>query len=119
MSLPTPEPMSYVQTDIVETATPKDDSVPGVWLLQDFVLLMLIAFVYQSILARLAANWWNDPNFSRRYWEPEKAESFFHSFSGWIIFLLSLAMLFLLHRAFNILRRWSVHESLSKVCQTS
>ena len=33
-----------------------------------------------------------------QYWGPDKAEGFFHSFSGWFIFLLSLAMLFGLHK---------------------
>ncbi len=32
-----------------------------------------------------------------QYWSPDKAEGFFHSFAGWVIFLLSLLMLFLLH----------------------
>jgi exosortase len=34
-----------------------------------------------------------------QYWDPEKAEGFFHTFSGWLIFVVSLVMLFLLHRA--------------------
>jgi exosortase len=33
-----------------------------------------------------------------QYWDPDKAEGFFHLFSGWLIFVVSLAMLFLLHR---------------------
>jgi len=33
-----------------------------------------------------------------QYWDPEKAEGFFHAFSGWLIFVVSLLMLFLLHR---------------------
>ena len=33
-----------------------------------------------------------------QYWDPEKAEGFFHAFSGWLIFVVSLFMLFLLHR---------------------
>jgi len=32
-----------------------------------------------------------------QYWSPDKAEGFFHTFAGWVIFLLSLGMLFLLH----------------------
>ncbi len=31
------------------------------------------------------------------YWNPDKAEGFFHAFSGWLIFIVSLMMLFLLH----------------------
>lgn len=33
-----------------------------------------------------------------QYWDPEKAEGFFHAFSGWLIFVVSLIMLFTLHR---------------------
>ncbi len=31
------------------------------------------------------------------YWDPEKAEGFFHEFSGWVIFVISLALLLALH----------------------
>jgi exosortase len=34
-----------------------------------------------------------------QYWDPDKAMGFFHEFSGWVIFLLSLACLFIVHRA--------------------
>ena len=37
-----------------------------------------------------------------QYWDPDKAEGFFHTFSGWLIFVASLAMLFLLHRLLQI-----------------
>src|SRR6185503_9132023 len=33
-----------------------------------------------------------------QYWDPEKAEGFFHAFSGWLIFVVSLSLLFLLHK---------------------
>lgn len=33
-----------------------------------------------------------------QYWDPEKAQGFFHEFSGWLIFVVSLVMLYLLHR---------------------
>lgn len=33
-----------------------------------------------------------------QYWDPEKAEGFFHLFSGWLIFVVSLFMLYFLHR---------------------
>ena len=33
-----------------------------------------------------------------QYWDPDKAEGFFHAFSGWLIFVVSLLMLFALHR---------------------
>ena len=38
-----------------------------------------------------------------QYWDPEKAEGFFHLFSGWLVFVFSLLMLFALHRAFMFL----------------
>lgn len=37
-----------------------------------------------------------------QYWDPNKAEGFFHAFSGWLIFVVSLLMLFLLHRVLAI-----------------
>jgi exosortase len=40
------------------------------------------------------------------YWDPAKAEGFFHTFEGWVIFVLSLTMLFSLHGLFNLMDRW-------------
>jgi exosortase len=37
-----------------------------------------------------------------QYWDPEKAQGFFHEFSGWLIFVISLAMLYLLHGVVRI-----------------
>jgi exosortase len=34
-----------------------------------------------------------------QYWDPDKALGFFHEFSGWVIFLVSLGCLFIVHRA--------------------
>ena len=39
-----------------------------------------------------------------QYWDPDKAEGFFHVFSGWIVFVFSLLMLFALHRAYMFFR---------------
>jgi len=33
-----------------------------------------------------------------QYWDPDKAQGFFHEFSGWLIFVVSMFMLFFLHR---------------------
>ena len=33
-----------------------------------------------------------------QYWDPDKALGFFHEFSGWVIFLVSLACLYTFHR---------------------
>lgn len=38
-----------------------------------------------------------------QYWDPDKAQGFFHAFSGWLIFVVSLVMLFLLHRGLQLL----------------
>jgi exosortase len=37
------------------------------------------------------------------YWSPDKAEGFFHEFSGWVIFILSLVLLFGTHRLLRFL----------------
>jgi exosortase len=37
-----------------------------------------------------------------QYWDPEKALGFFHEFSGWLIFVVSLILLYLLHSAMNL-----------------
>jgi len=37
-----------------------------------------------------------------QYWDPQKAEGFFHAFSGWLVFVVSLTILFLLHRLSRI-----------------
>lgn len=37
-----------------------------------------------------------------QYWDPDKAEGFFHAFSGWLIFVVSLLMLFGVHRLFSM-----------------
>ena len=34
-----------------------------------------------------------------QYWDPDKAMGFFHEFSGWVMFLVSLGCLFIVHRA--------------------
>jgi exosortase len=36
------------------------------------------------------------------YYGPEAAEGFLHTFSGWLIFLVAFAMLFLVHRIFRL-----------------
>jgi exosortase D (VPLPA-CTERM-specific) len=36
-----------------------------------------------------------------QYWDPEKAKGFFHEFSGWLIFVVSLVMMFTLHRVIS------------------
>ena len=40
-----------------------------------------------------------------QYWDPDRAEGFFHYFTGWLIFVVSLLMLFVLHQGLNLIRR--------------
>jgi exosortase len=36
-----------------------------------------------------------------QYWDPDKAEGFFHMFSGWIIFVVSILLLFAVRRVLH------------------
>lgn len=38
-----------------------------------------------------------------QYWDPDKAVGFFHEFSGWVVFLVSLACLYLVHLAMRLI----------------
>jgi exosortase len=40
------------------------------------------------------------------YWDPDKAMGFFHTFSGWLIFVMSLGLLFGLHGLLRLGERW-------------
>lgn len=44
------------------------------------------------------------------YWSPDKAQGFFHEFSGWLIFIMSLLMLFALHQMLRGLARWRLRR---------
>jgi exosortase len=37
-----------------------------------------------------------------QYWDPDKALGFFHEFSGWVMFVISLACLYLVHRIMQL-----------------
>jgi exosortase len=42
-----------------------------------------------------------------QYWDPDKALGFFHEFSGWVMFLVSLACLYVIHRLMSLSpKRW-------------
>ena len=45
-----------------------------------------------------------------QYWDPDKAEGFFHAFSGWLIFVVSLSMLFLLHKLLQRMTQAETHS---------
>jgi exosortase len=38
-----------------------------------------------------------------QYWDPQKAVGFFHEFSGWVMFVISLACLYLVHRFMKLI----------------
>jgi exosortase len=38
-----------------------------------------------------------------QYWDPEKALGFFHEFSGWVIFVISLMLLYLVHLGMRVI----------------
>lgn len=38
-----------------------------------------------------------------QYWNPERALGFFHEFSGWLIFLVSMCLLFITHKALKLI----------------
>lgn len=38
-----------------------------------------------------------------QYWDPDKALGFFHEFSGWVMFVVSLVCLYLVHRAMRLI----------------
>jgi exosortase len=38
-----------------------------------------------------------------QYWDPDKALGFFHEFSGWVMFVVSLVFLYLVHRAMRLI----------------
>lgn len=39
-----------------------------------------------------------------QYWDPDKALGFFHEFSGWVMFLVSLGCLYLVHRLMGLFK---------------
>lgn len=44
-----------------------------------------------------------------QYWNPDKAQGFFHEFSGWVMFIVSLGCLLIIHRAMQWLPRRRRH----------
>jgi exosortase len=63
--------------------------------------LRRVALVLASIPIAIAANAVRilGTGLCVQYWDPDKALGFFHEFSGWVIFLVSLACLYIVHRA--------------------
>ena len=40
------------------------------------------------------------------FWDPQKAEGFFHTFSGWVIFVIAMLMLFSVDNLLRLIDRW-------------
>ena len=38
-----------------------------------------------------------------QYWDPDKAEGFYHALGGWVIFVVALIMLFAVHRIISLI----------------
>jgi exosortase D (VPLPA-CTERM-specific) len=38
-----------------------------------------------------------------QFWDPDKAEGFFHTFEGWLIFVVALVLLFAVHRVISLI----------------
>ncbi len=45
-----------------------------------------------------------------QYWGPDRALGFFHEFSGWLVFLVSMCLLFLVHKALGLASRLAVRR---------
>jgi exosortase len=63
-----------------------------------------VALVLASIPIAIAANAVRilGTGLCVQYWDPDKALGFFHEFSGWVIFLVSLVCLYLVHCTMNL-----------------
>jgi exosortase len=63
-----------------------------------------VALVVASIPIAIAANAVRilGTGLCVQYWDPDKALGFFHEFSGWVIFLVSLVCLYAVHRMMSL-----------------
>jgi exosortase len=43
-----------------------------------------------------------------QYWNPDRALGFFHEFSGWLIFLVSMCLLFITHKALSLIPKLKI-----------
>jgi len=71
--------------------------------------LVRVLLAFASIPIAVAANGFRivGTGLLVQYWDPDKAEGFFHAFSGWLIFVSSLLMLFMVHQGFRAVFRRS------------
>jgi exosortase len=80
-------------------------------------LALRITLALASIPIAIAANGFRivGTGLLVQYWDPSKAEGFFHEFSGWLIFVVSLLMLFALHQCLNFFWGRDRHKDKDKV----
>ena len=62
--------------------------------------LVRVLLAFASVPIAVAANGFRivGTGLLVQYWDPDKAEGFFHEFQGWLVFVSSLLMLFLFHQ---------------------
>ena len=53
-----------------------------------------------------------------QYWDPDKAEGFFHAFQGWLIFVVSLVLLFTFHGLINLIWKPGAEQKLDRSPQS-
>lgn len=82
----------------------------GYLLEENYVLRAVLAFAAVPIAVLANGLRIMGTGITGLYWDPDRAQGFFHEFSGWVIFILSLIALFILHRAlrglFRLSQRW-------------
>src|SRR5208337_997704 len=52
-----------------------------------------------------------------QYWDPDKAEGFYHALGGWLIFVVALLLLFAVHRAITLI--WGSPEKLGQEAKSA
>ncbi|MGH9398248.1 MAG: exosortase/archaeosortase family protein [Terriglobia bacterium] len=70
----------------------------GFLLEESYVLRVVLAFAAVPIAVLANGLRIMGTGITGLYWDPDKAQGFFHEFSGWVIFILSLIALFILHK---------------------
>ena len=79
--------MSLTTLAIVYGFFLEDKAWPRVWLALSAIPIAVAANALRIVGTGLMV----------QHWDPEKALGFFHEFSGWVIFIVSLALLFAVH----------------------
>jgi exosortase len=72
-------------------------------------VLTRVLLAFASIPIAVAANGFRiiGTGLLVQYWDPDKAKGFFHEFSGWLIFVVSLLVLFVVHQGLKLIFRRS------------